>query len=211
MTAFVVTGTDTGIGKTVFAAMLTLALDGIYWKPIQSGTKGGTDTETVKALTGLEPEHFRAESYVLSEPVSPHRASEIDGIMIDTSRLALPRDIPAGKTLVIEGAGGVLVPIRRDLLQADLFARWGAPVILCARTSLGTINHTLLSLEALKHRNVPVTGVAFIGDENTDSERTICEIARVPRLGRLPRLKTLDAKTLRAGFAANFDRHAFDG
>jgi dethiobiotin synthetase len=115
----------------------------------------------------------------------------------------LPRDVTAGP-LIVEGAGGVLVPITRTLLQADLFARWRAPVVLVARTSLGTINHTLLSLEALRRRSIPVLGVAFVGDSVPDSERTIAEMGEVRRLGRLPILPSLTAQTLRQAFMAHF-------
>jgi dethiobiotin synthetase len=110
---------------------------------------------------------------------------------------------------VVEGAGGVLVPLREDLLYADLFARWGLPVVLVARTSLGTINHSLLSVEALRARGVPIAGIAFVGDANAESERVICAIGRVARLGRLPWLDPLDAATLHAAFRAGFDLRAF--
>ena len=210
MKPLIVTGTDTGVGKTVVAAMLTLALDGIYWKPIQSGVADGTDTKTVAALTGLGPAHFRPERYVLREPLSPHRAAELDGVEIDASELALPRDAPDGKWLIIEGAGGVLVPIRRDLLQVDLFARWQAPIVLCARTALGTINHSLLSIEALRGRNLKLLGIVFVGDENKDTERTIVEFGGLRGLGRLPPLKRLDRQTLMAAFDAGFDRRDFE-
>jgi dethiobiotin synthetase len=204
MTPLVVTGTDTGIGKTVVAAMLTFCLDGIYWKPIQSGSEGGTDTARVAAMTGLSRERFRYEAYSFSQPLSPHRASELDGVAIDEARLALPTGIPEDRRLIVEGAGGLLVPITRRLLQADLFARWRAPVILCARTKLGTINHSLLSLEALRKRSIPILGIIFVGEAMEDSERTICEMGKAKRLGRLPMLQRLDAASLSAAFAENF-------
>src|SRR4051794_14727464 len=116
MRPLVITGTDTGIGKTVVAAMLTLGLDGYYWKPIQSGTKDGTDAARVAALTGLPPDRFVPERFVLTQPLSPHRAAELDGIEIDLASLALP-DVPSERWLIIEGAGGVLVPINRAVLQ----------------------------------------------------------------------------------------------
>jgi dethiobiotin synthetase len=209
MNALIVTGTDTDIGKTVVSAMLTLCLDGIYWKPIQAGTEDGKDTRRVAAMTGLKAESFRPERYILKNALSPHRAAELDGAVIEKAVLALPPDIPAGHTLIIEGAGGALVPLRRDLLQADIFARWGAPAILCARTSLGTINHSLLSLEALRSRNIPVLGIIFVGDANEDSEATISEMGKAKRLGRLPILSELNAATLRAAFEKNFNADDF--
>ena len=210
MRSLIVTGTDTGIGKTVVSAMLTLALDGIYWKPIQAGTAEGTDRQRVAALTGLGEDRFRPERYVLREPLSPHRAAELDGIEIRADNLDLPSDIPSGKPLIFEGAGGVLVPINRQLLQVELFARWDAPTVLCARTSLGTINHTLLSLEALKRRGIEVLGIVFVGDSMPDSERTIVEFGGTKSLGRLPFLPKLDAQALKDVFASSFDRRDFE-
>jgi dethiobiotin synthetase len=198
MTTIVVTGTDTDAGKTVFAAGLAVALGATYWKPVQAGLDDGTDAARVTALgvTKLLPEAYR-----LVTPCSPHRAAEIDGVTIDLDRLTPPAvDGP----LVVEGAGGVLVPVTRAVLFADLFAHWGHPVVLVARTSLGTINHSLLSIEALRARRVPILGVAFTGDANEDSEATICAIGGVKRLGRLPRLDPLDPATLRAAFAQHF-------
>lgn len=201
MSTIIVTGTDTDAGKTVFAAALAGALGAAYWKPVQAGVDvdGMTDSARVRALAGVE---VLPEAYVLATPCSPHRAAEIDGVAIDPARLALPA---VDRPLVVEGAGGVLVPVTRELLFADLFARWGAGVVLVARTSLGTINHSLLSLEALRARGVPVIGVAFSGDANTDSEATICALGKVRRLGRLPRIDPLTPDSLAAAFAAHFD------
>lgn len=197
----VVTGTDTDVGKTVFAAALAGALGAHYWKPVQAGLDPGSDAERVAALSGLPATRILPEAYRLATPCSPHRAAALDGVTIDPARLALPRvDGP----LVVEGAGGVLVPVTDDLLFADLFARWACPVVLVARTALGTINHSLLSIEALRHRAVPILGIAFVGDEQPDSEATIARLGRVRRLGRLPRLDRLDPTTLAAAFAAHF-------
>jgi len=210
MKPLIVTATDTDVGKTVVSAMLTLALDGLYWKPIQAGTADGTDRERVAALTGLSEERFRRERYVLREPLSPHRAAELDGLDIAVRRLELPTDVPSGRWLIVEGAGGVLVPINRGMLQAELFARWHAPAVLCARTSLGTINHSLLSLEALRLYQVPVLGIVFVGEAMPDTERTIVEFGKVRALGRLPLLPQLDAGALKAVFAESFDRRDFE-
>ncbi len=203
----VVTGTDTDIGKTVFAAGLAAALGASYWKPIQSGLDGGSDGERVATLAGVV---VLPEAYRLNTPCSPHLAAEIDGVTIDPARLAPPaRDPLVIDPLVIEGAGGVLVPVTRELLYADLFARWGLPTVLVARTSLGTINHSLLSIEALRSRGVPILGVAFVGEANEDSEATIAAIGKVRRLGRLPILDLLDAPTLKAAFLQAFDLSDF--
>ncbi len=198
---FVVTGTDTGIGKTVFSAALTGVLDGCYWKPVQSGLIGPTDSEAVVQLSGLPAGRILPEAYKLNAPLSPHRAAELDGVSIDVSRLE-PPDVD--RPLVIEGAGGLLVPIKRELLYADVFARWELPVILCARTTLGTINHSLLSIESMRLRDINIHGIAFIGSENEDSERTICEIGGVRMLGRLPHVSPLDTAALAAAFASHF-------
>lgn len=209
MKPLIVAATDTDVGKTVVSAMLTLALDAIYWKPIQAGTADGTDRQRIAELTGLPEDRFRPERYTLREPLSPHRAAELDGVEIDHRRLELPADIPSGRSLIIEGAGGVLVPINRRMLQVELFARWHAPAVLCARTTLGTINHTLLSLEALKQRGIDVLGIIFVGDPMPDTERTIVEFGATKSLGRLPTLPRLDEPALKAAFAASFDRRDF--
>jgi len=197
---FIVSGTDTDIGKTVFAAGLAAALQAAYWKPVQAGLAGETDSQLVARLCTRADVSIHPEAYRLTTPCSPHEAARIDGCAIADADLALPA---VGRTLVVEGAGGVLVPYRADLLAADLFARWGLPVILVARTKLGTISHTLLSLEALRTREIQVAGVAFIGDAEPVAETAITHIGQCPHLGRLPFLDPLSAATLRSAFAAN--------
>ncbi|RWE21270.1 dethiobiotin synthase [Mesorhizobium sp.] len=204
----VVTGTDTGIGKTVFAAGLAGLLDGVYWKPVQAGIDEGTDSETVLRLAGLSAERVLPEAWRLTEPLSPHRAAELDGVEIDTRALVLPA---TDRPLVVEGAGGLMVPVNRRALYIDVFARWHAPVVLCARTGLGTINHTLLSIEALHARSIQVLGVAFIGDEIADTQRTIAEMGKVRVLGRLPRLDPLTPEALAAAMRTSFDVADFRG
>jgi dethiobiotin synthetase len=197
----IVTGTDTGIGKTVFAAALAAALDGFYWKPIQAGVEEETDSAAVLRLSGLAPERILPEAYRLRTPASPHLAAERDGIVIDPDRLVLPE---TDRPLVVEGAGGLRVPLTRQVTYIDVMARWQAPVVLCARTTLGTINHSLLSIDALRARDVAIAGIVFIGDENPDSERIIAELGGVRRLGRLPHLDPLTGPSLRSAFAAHF-------
>lgn len=184
----VVTGTDTGVGKTVAAAALAWRLGASYWKPVQAGLAEETDSAAVARLAGVE---VLSEAYRLMTPCSPHRAAEIDGVAIEPERLA-----PPPGRVVVEGAGGALVPVTRELLFADLFARWGLPVVVVARTALGTINHSLLTIEALRARGVPLAGILFSGEEMADSQATICAIGEVRSLGRLPVLDPLTPETL---------------
>lgn len=198
----VIAGTDTDIGKTVFAAGLTRALDGVYWKPIQAGLDGESDREIVMRLSGLGRNRTLDEVYRLTTAASPHLAAERDGITIDPAQLSPPA---AARPLIIELAGGLLVPLTRSVLQIDVVAAWKRPVILCASTRLGTINHTLLSIEALKRRALPILGVALIGDDNADSRRTICRFGGVKDLGCLPTVTPLTPDTLQIAFANAFD------
>lgn len=204
---FVVTGTDTGIGKTVVAAGLAGLLGGAYWKPVQSGLDVETDSQTVARLAQLTPERILPEAWRLTRPLSPHRAAELEGVAIDPDRLVLPAvECP----LIVEGAGGLMAPLTRKTLFIDVFARWQAPVVLCARTALGTINHTLLSIEALRRRDIPLLGVAFIGEAMPDTECTIAGMGQVRVLGRLPLLEPLTPMTLRFAMTTYFNMAAFE-
>ena len=203
----VVAGTDTGIGKTVFAAGLADLLGADYWKPIQAGLEGETDSAVVARLGGLSDDRVVPERYRWQTPASPHHAAAIDGVRIAVESLEVPDT--GGRPLVIEGSGGLLVPLDRTTLYIDVFARWRLPVVLCARTALGTINHSLLSIEALRNRQIELLGIAFIGESYPESERAICEIGNVRRLGRLPRLSPLNRGTLRTVFPALFNPRDF--
>ncbi|MTH78461.1 dethiobiotin synthase [Paracoccus aestuariivivens] len=202
--ALIVTGTDTGIGKTVFAAGLTRALGATYWKPVQSGIEDETDSQTVARLSGRP---VLPEGYALKRPASPHLSAAEEGIEIAPAHLRLP---DCAEPLVIEGAGGVLVPLHENLLLADLMAVWRAPAIIVARTGLGTINHSLMTIEALRARKVDILGIAFVGDDMADSRAIICRIGNVHDLGRLPRLTELTPATLQAAFH-NIDLSAIRG
>jgi dethiobiotin synthetase len=202
----IVTGTDTGIGKTVFSAALADALGACYWKPVQSGLTEETDSETVLRLGRIPPQRILPEAWRLRTPVSPHRSAEIDGVALDPYALEPPA---ANSPLIIEGAGGLLVPLTRHETFADVFARWQIPVVLCSRTGLGTINHTLLSLEAMRQRLIPVLGIAFLGDAQPDTQQIIADMGKVRVLGRLPRLEPLTADTLQREFRKSFDLSSF--
>ena len=193
--ALIVTGTDTGVGKTVVAAGLVQALEGVYWKPVQSGLEDETDSDTVRRLSGRP---VLPETHRLSLPASPHLSAEREGVHISPDALAMP---VVDGPLVIEGAGGVLVPLNRECLFVEAFRRWAAPVVLVARTGLGTINHTLLSLEALRARECRVAGVIFSGPTNPDNVATIAAMGRVRSLGRVPPLAPLNPETLAAAFS----------
>ena len=152
---FVIVGTDTGVGKTVFSAALAGALGAFYWKPVQAGLEEETDSQCVLRLSGLPPERILPEAYRLETPASPHLAARLDGLAIDPSRLDPPET--AGP-LVIETAGGVMTPLTIETPTIDLLARWRLPAIVVARTTLGTINHSLLTLEALRRREFRCAG-----------------------------------------------------
>jgi dethiobiotin synthetase len=194
MSSVVVAGTDTGIGKTIFSAGLTQALKATYWKPVQAGIEEETDTECVARLSG---QPTLPEAHRLIMPASPHLAAESEGLTLNPSALTPPQ---TEGPLVIEGAGGLLVPLNRETLYIDVFADWQRPVILCARTQLGTINHSLLSLSALQGLGCPVVGIAFIGDPEPEVEQTIVDFSGVKHLGRLPRLDPLTNETLAEAF-----------
>jgi len=196
----VVCGTDTDVGKTVVSALLVQGLGATYWKPVQSGLEGGGDTGRVRRLLDLPAERIQPEAYRLAAPMSPHWAAERQGVTIDPERLALPA---IEGPLVVETAGGLLVPLRRDWLQIDQIARWGLPVLLVARSGLGTLNHTLLSLEALARRRIPVLGLVLNGPSHADNPRTLAQLGGVPVLAELAPLDPLNAPALQTIWQAS--------
>ena len=189
-----VTGTDTGVGKTVVAACLARAWHACYWKPLQTGLASEPgDTETVRRLAGLSPERLLPPLHALQAPLSPEAAARLEGVALSARDIRLPAIDPP---LVVEGAGGLMVPIAPGEMMIDLVSRLALPVVLVARGTLGTINHSLLSLEALRRRGVPVAGVVLNGD-GTDSNREAIERhGQVRIIVELPRLASLDATTL---------------
>jgi dethiobiotin synthetase len=197
----IVAGTDTGIGKTVLSALLTLALDACYWKPVQSGTEEETDSEAVLRMTGLPAARVLPEAYRLASPLSPDQSARIDGVTIDPARLLRPA---ADRPLVIEGAGGLMVPLSDDLLQIDLFASWKMPLLLAARSGLGTLNHTLLSVEALHARDVDLLGIVLIGTRNAGNLGSLARWCDAPVLGLLPPLEALTPATLMEAWHSGF-------
>ncbi len=195
----VICGTDTDVGKTVVSALVVQGLGAHYWKPVQSGLEGGGDTGRLQALLQLPSQRLLPEAYRLQAPVSPHWAAEREGIVIDPARLALPA---LAGPLVVETAGGLLVPLRRDWLQIDQLAVWGLPVLLVARSGLGTLNHTLLSVEALRRRGLPLLGLVLNGPLHPDNPATLAALAQAPVLAQLPPLNPLSAAALTAQWQA---------
>ncbi len=203
-----VTGTDTGVGKTIVSALLCAALDGVYWKPIQTGSREGTDRETVRRLAGLSAEDEIPEAYCFPEPVSPHLAAEWNGIRIQLAVLQKP-STPETRWLIAEGAGGVLVPLNDSEFMVDLMKFLGFPVVLVARTALGTINHTLLSLAALRERGIQVAGVVLNGEEDRNNRAAVERYGRIPILGWVPPLAGISRQELRRVFEIHFDKSYF--
>ena len=188
----VICGTDTDVGKTVVSALFVQGFGALYWKPVQSGLEGGGDRGRLCRWLNLPESRTLPEAYALQAPVSPHWAAEREQTHIDPKALALPLHAP----LVIETAGGLMVPLNRQWLQLDQLEHWNLPVILVARSSLGTINHTLLSLEALHRRHLPVVGLVLNGPAHHDNRRTIVEFGGVPVLTELLPLPHLSAESL---------------
>ena len=187
-----ITGIGTDVGKTIAAAIITQALEADYWKPIQAGDLNHSDTHKVQSLVSNSQSHFHSNSYALQTPASPHLAAAIDGLTIAMNQIQEPK---TNNHLVVEGAGGILVPLNEtqsvvDLIQPDY------KVIVVSRHYLGSINHTLLTIEALKNRQIQVAGIIFSGDENTSSESIILSRTAVPFLGRIAQEPYFDTNVI---------------
>ncbi len=195
MQGFFVTGTDTDVGKTVVSAWLVARLDGCYWKPVQAGNYPETDSAIVQRLTGAPPGRILPEAYVLPEPIAPHEAARRAGIAINLERLVPP---PCDRPLVVEGAGGVLVPLTGNAFVIDLARELELPVILVARSTLGTINHTLLSLEAIRRRGLVLAGVVVNGPETPHNRAAIERYGQVEIIAEIPWLDQVTPSTLKA-------------
>jgi dethiobiotin synthetase len=189
----IIAGIGTGVGKTIIAAMLTEALEADYWKPIQSGSLNHTDTDEVRSLVTNPKSVFHQEAYRLTQPLSPHAAAEIDSIEIELTKLGLPQ---TDNTLVIELAGGIMVPLNKNELNIDLLVKWQAPVLLVSQNYLGSINHTLLSVEALKNKKIEVAGIIFNGDANQSSENFILQYTGLSCLARINHEEHITKKTI---------------
>lgn len=193
MKTYFITGIGTYIGKTVVSAILVEALKADYWKPIQSGDLHQTDTMKVQGLISNATSHFFPEAYRLTEPMSPHAAATIDGVTINLDSIIVP---PTNNNLIIEGAGGLMVPLNNDSLVIDLIEKLKAEVILVSINYLGSINHTLLSVEALQRRNIPIKGIIFNGNPVNTSEKFICEYSGMKSLFHIDNEQTIDKQTI---------------
>ena len=197
-----ITGTDTNVGKTIVSAVLTLGLKAVYWKPIQSGLEPITDTNYVRKATHLDWSHFLPERFLLPEPLSPHASAAIAKIQISLSDFQLPEC--KKPSLIVEGAGGLLVPLNQQDLMIDLIRTLNLPVCLVARSSLGTINHTLLSIQALRQAEIPIWGVILNGTKNQINREAIAHYGKVPILGELEFLDEINPVTLKKAFHEMF-------
>ncbi|MFD1143924.1 dethiobiotin synthase [Larkinella insperata] len=179
---FILAGVGTEIGKTVVSSIVVEALQADYWKPVQSGALEDSDTETVRRLISNTVSRFHPEAYRLREPLSPHAAAAIDGVQIALSAFSVPQ---TDNHLVIELAGGLMVPLNDRDLNIDLVQQLQLPVLLVSKHYLGSINHTLLSVEALQRRGIPVLGLIFNGPETPASEDFILQYTGLKSFGRI--------------------------
>jgi len=188
-----VTGIGTGIGKTVVSAVLTEKLKADYWKPVQSGDLDSSDTLKVKCLVSNLITAFHPETYGLTQPYSPHKSARIDGIEIDEAEFSIPQ---TNNLLVIEGAGGLMVPLNDHFLMIDLIKKFGSEVVLVSQNYLGSINHTLLSISALKQYDIKIKGIIFNGKNDPDSESYILQYTGIKLLGHLPEFEGVDKQAV---------------
>lgn len=189
MKQFFITGTDTGVGKTLVSTVLLHALQGQYWKPIQSGIEEEiADMTWVQQFSGLSDAHFFSSTYALKAPLSPDQAAKLENITIDLSRCVLPN---TSEQLIVEGAGGVFVPLNENECLLDLMKKFQLPIIIVCRGTLGTINHSLLTIQTLRHFGLPIHGIIFNGKLNKDSQAAIEKWGKVRTLFCVPHFENL--------------------
>lgn len=205
MSKFIVAGCGTEVGKTVVAAILTTLLEGEYWKPIQSGPACDSDTAVVARLLDTTKHRIHPPAYSLEAPVSPHHAARLEGRTIDVAAISLPQ---TSKNLVIESVGGIFVPLTPTVLSIDLFSQWACRWIVVSKHYLGSINHTLLTIEALKRKRVNIAGIVFNGEVNVDSECAILHFSALPCLGRVLPERELNLKIIQR-YAQQWQRNLF--
>ena len=193
MKTYFITGIGTEVGKTITSAVITQALKADYWKPIQAGELDDSDRMKVETLIDNDRSKFHPEAYRLNQPMSPHAAAERDGIEIDIASIKMPH---TDNHLVIEGAGGLLVPLNDKDTILNLIETLNCEVILVSRHYLGSINHTLMSIELLKQRNIRIKGILFNGKENKDTESIITKMSEIEVLGRINELENLNKSVI---------------
>ncbi|PHN01797.1 dethiobiotin synthase [Flavilitoribacter nigricans] len=190
---YFVTGIGTEIGKTVVSAVLVRALQADYWKPVQSGDLHHTDTDKVSDWAGMSADRIHPEAYRLHLPMSPHASAEADGVAIRLDAFQLPE---TENDLIVEGAGGLMVPLNQEDCMIDLIARLNIPVVLVSRNYLGSINHTLLSIEALRSRNIPIAGLVFNGESVPTTESIITTMTGLECWFRIPELSEVSPEKI---------------
>lgn len=217
---FFITGTDTDVGKTFIAGTLMTGLNAAYWKPIQSGSDPTTDRQWLKQVTELPDERFLPETYLFSQPLSPHAAAAVDGATIETARLR--QDFsehrktlqtthfgPHRPRLIVEGAGGLMVPLTENVLVIDMIDQFHLPVLLVCRSTLGTINHTLLSIEQLRARHIPLLGIVMNGPRNESNKQAIEHFGNARVIAQVEPVENVSAESLRNVYEREF-RNAID-
>lgn len=194
MKGYVIAGIGTGIGKTLISAILTEALEADYWKPIQAGNLSNSDSDFVRKLISNKKSKLHPERYRLKKPMSPHAAAAFDHVNINLRRLELPA---TKNRMLIELAGGLMVPLNDKQLNIDLLKKWKLPVILVSQNYLGSINHTLLSLALLKSHGIVIKGLIFNGKKNSASENFIINYSKINCLGSVRIIKKINKDAVR--------------
>lgn len=197
-----VTGTDTEIGKTVISATLCRGLNADYWKPVQAGTDPQTDSEAVATWAGMQSNRIHPETYRLQEPMSPHASARLQGLEIGMDAFSLP--VGPQSPIIVEGAGGVLVPLNREKMMLDLMVQLDLPVLLVGRSTLGTLNHTLMSLDVMRSRGLAIWGVVLNGPHHPSNEEAILHFGKPNHLFRSLPLDEISPATLQDHFNQTF-------
>ncbi|HTM97161.1 MAG TPA: dethiobiotin synthase [Pedobacter sp.] len=191
--SYFITGIGTGIGKTITSAVLTEKLQADYWKPIQSGDLDQSDSLMVQSLLSNSKSKIHPEQYRLNHPLSPHLSAELDGVKIDLASFKLPE---TSNSLIVEGAGGLMVPLNDQHLILDLIKKLNLKVILISQSYLGSINHTLLTVNTLKQHNIFIKGIIFNGEPNQESEKYILNYTSLDHIGNIPPLNILSKENI---------------
>lgn len=191
---FFVSGIGTDVGKTIVSSVLCELLFANYWKPVQSGELENTDSMKVERLISFETFQYYPEQFRLTQPLSPHVSAKLDGVHIEASDFVFPAFTG---NLIVEGAGGLMVPINENgLLYCDVVAEWKLPTILISKHYLGSINHTLMSIETLRNQNIPILGIIYVGDELPMTEEVIFTKTQIPTLFHVPIFENLSKETI---------------